>query len=79
MDYSVKLTLFQEKSQKTARYYLEENNWNMQGAVKEYRDDLDWEKMNRHNLKSRPIDGPAIEMKDIKAYYDKVHQKKKNE
>ena len=51
----------------------------MQGAVKEYRDDLDWEKMNRHNLKSRPIDGPAIEMKDIKAYYDKVHQKKKNE
>ena len=51
----------------------------MQAAIKEYRDDLDWEKMNKHNLRTRPIDGPAIEMKDIKAYYDKVHQDKKND
>ena len=45
----------------------------------EYRDDLEWERMNKQYIVTRPIDGPGIEMKDIKDYYHKMHQKKKNE
>jgi hypothetical protein len=31
-----------EKSSKTAKYYLSENDWDVPKAVAEYRKDLEW-------------------------------------
>lgn len=36
----------QEKSTKSARYYLSENDWNVEKAVNEYKQDLEWERNN---------------------------------
>lgn len=36
-----------ERSSKTARYYLEENAWDVKNAVAEYRRDLEWERKNK--------------------------------
>lgn len=36
-----------EKSTKTAKYYLSENNWDVAEAVAEYRKDLEWERKNK--------------------------------
>ena len=44
-----------ERSEKTARFYLSENDWNVEKAVAEYRADLEWEKKNNIKLKSFPL------------------------
>lgn len=33
-----------EKSSKSARYYLSESEWDLGKAVREYQEDIEWEK-----------------------------------
>ena len=48
-EYDKKVQLFleqmakNEKSQKSARYYLSQNGWDVEKAIREYRQDLQWE------------------------------------
>lgn len=36
-----------ERSDKTARFYLNDNDWQMDSAVKAFKGDLEWERKNR--------------------------------
>ena len=46
---------FEEKSDKVARFYLEDHNWIMDEAVKAFKDDLEWERKNKVKFGSVPI------------------------
>ena len=46
---------YNERSNKTAKFYLSENNWNVEEAVKNYREDLEWEKKN--SITTFPLNG----------------------
>lgn len=44
-----------ERSEKVARYYLEENSWDMEPAIKAFRLDLEWERKNKVEITSIPL------------------------
>jgi hypothetical protein len=44
-----------ERSDKTAMFYLTDNDWVMEEAVMAFKADLDWERQNKVQLKSVPI------------------------
>ena len=52
---------FAEKSNKTARFYLDENDWDVEKAVKNYREDLEWEKKHNKQMMSFPVAGYSLQ------------------
>ena len=41
-----------------ARYYLTDKEWKVSEAVREYREDLEWERKNKHQLMMKRV-GPG--------------------
>lgn len=54
-----------------ARYYLMEAEWDMEAAMLEYHNDLEWEKKNKPMIESKKMESMEIEMKEIKRFYDR--------
>lgn len=59
---------YEERSSKTARYYLEQADWDVEQAISSYKADLNWERQNKIQIKSMPVNhrkGPAYDFQGL--------------
>jgi hypothetical protein len=63
-----------------AKYYLQEADWNMEYAMKEYASDLEWERKNRGAIVSHQLPADKSEGRHIQRFYEmqELRHKKDN-